>query len=465
MVRVFSCSVAFLFLTVSVLSSGGDTLDGGSADLPAGADASQTAAEKTSPGAERESDSTEDKRTEVAPSEARDSGESDATAHAASSASPSSTDEDESESSENARNSSFQWKLSINPSSNMRALRNRVRRCLAFYYKRPLNTRDASPWSMMHAMLSFGVDSTIRVSHPQGRTVNAASWLCANRHAKGMRLMSIRDGQIYPHQGPGYQGHPGQFLAMLAQLRVKSDYPLQVDGSEFTVQDLIEYEQSSCREGTELTFKLLGLIHYLPSDSQWTDSRGESWDFPRLIHEERRQPINGATCGGSHRLMALSFAVHARQKRGEPLEGEWAQAEAFTKRYQRMALNWQNRDGSFSTSYFRGPGNDESLDRQLVTTGHILEWLVYSLPGDDVLDRRVLRAVNFLTNLMSTNRYYEWEAGPRSHAIRALTLFDERVFGGTPGTRSETLVNLRTPPQEDPSERRRPNVRFWFRST
>ena len=63
-----------------------------------------------------------------------------------------------------------------------------------------------------------------------------------------------------PAAGVGVQGHFGQFLAILAQSHVKPDYPMMVDGKQFTLADLIEQEKATCVAGEELTFKLIALI-------------------------------------------------------------------------------------------------------------------------------------------------------------------------------------------------------------
>ena len=73
------------------------------------------------------------------------------------------------------------------------------------------------------------------------------------------------------------------------------------------------------------------------------------------------------------------------------------------------------------------------------TTGHILEWLVFSLPQQELLQPRVTRAVDYLTELMLQNRDHDWDIGPRGHALHALALYDERVFGSKPGDRAAVL--------------------------
>ncbi len=292
-------------------------------------------------------------------------------------------------------------------------LRDRNRACLMYYYQRPENAAERSPWGVMHALISYGVDTELVAGRQK---VNAIGWLCYNRPCRGMQLFTF-DGRFpVPQNGPGYQGHEGQFLSMLALSRVKPTYPIRVDGQEFTVQDLIEYEQYTCRPKSELTFKLISLAHYLPSDATWTSKWGETWSIPRLIEEELAQPINGACCGGTHRLIGYSMAVQVRRKRGETLDGQWLRAAKYVDAYHKYVVKLQNRDGSFSTSWLKSRDSSGDIDRRIQTTGHVLEWLVFSLPEDELTDPRVVRAVNFLSSSLLRYRTKDWEIGPRGHA-------------------------------------------------
>lgn len=313
--------------------------------------------------------------------------------------------------------------------------RERIRECLEFYYSRMLNTRDDSPWSMMHHMIAWGTDSRIWIGPPGGRNESCIGWLCANGACEGERLLYVKNGLLKARTGPGLQGHEGQFLAMLAQTRVRADQPIQVNGELYTVKDLIRQEQLGCRPGTELTFKLIGLVHYLDTDAAWISSDGQQWDIQRLIREEMRQPINGTTCGGTHRLMGMTYAIRRREQEGKPVDGEFQRAVIFTERYQRMAYDMQNANGTFSSDFWRSRGNWGDLDRKLKTTGHILEWMVFSKSHQELNDSRMLAAVDWLTQMMTDNRYYDFEKGPLGHGVRALSLYDERVYGGVPGKR------------------------------
>ncbi len=131
--------------------------------------------------------------------------------------------------------------------------------------------------------------------------------------------------------------------------------------------------------------------YYLDLNDTWVNDQGVEWDFPRLIREELAQPIRGAACGGTHRLSSLSLTVKARQRRGEPLDGEYARAAEFVKKYQHYAFRLQNRDGSLSTAWFRGRGDEADINRRIKTTGHILEWLCYSLSDEELREPQTIR--------------------------------------------------------------------------
>lgn len=320
--------------------------------------------------------------------------------------------------------------------SEQQLLKSKVRRCLAMYYARPENTAEHSPWGIMHAMLPYGVDSNIIAYN---RKVNAIGWLCFNGNCRGQRLMSVENGHLKLAVGPGVQGHEGQFLAMLAQSRVKLDYALRVDGQEFTIKDLVRYEMFTCKPRTELTFKLISLAHYLPPEQKWKSFDGDLWSIPRLISEEIDQPVIGSACGGTHRLMGLSYSVYKREKHGQPVDGEWARARKYVKDYQDYTFRLQNPEGSFSTNWFEARGAIGSQSRFLETTGHILEWMVFSLPESQLNDARIVRAVDFVATTMMAHPY-KWEIGPCGHALHALAIYDERLFGGRPGEREEQLA-------------------------
>ena len=320
-------------------------------------------------------------------------------------------------------------KPDTNPDAKTQALKAKLHRTLDFYFDRKLDTGQSGPWAIMHGIIAYGVDTTLHRDSQSGPEVNAIGWLCFNRNSSGQRLLyTDGSGRIGAHNGPGLQGHGGQFLAILAQSRLKVDYPMRAGGKKFTIKDLIEHEKRTCQSGTELTFKLIGLTHYLKSDEEWKNEFGEKWTIQRLIKEELAQSVRSSACGGTHRMMGFSYAVRKRRVRGEKMVGQWRRAEKFVNDYHKYTFGLQNDDGSFSTNWFNGRGDSGGLDRRLETTGHILEWMIYSLPEKQLTDPRIVKAVNYLTGVLHDNPRRHWEVGPLGHAVHGLVLYDQRVF-------------------------------------
>jgi hypothetical protein len=265
-------------------------------------------------------------------------------------------------------------------------------------------------------------------------------------------MLFMDQGRVAARRGVGVQGHHGQFLAILAQSRVPADYPLFVDDKQYTIRDLIETEQLGCQSGIELTFKLIGLAHYLKDDEPWKNYGGESWTIDRLVEEEIKAPVRGAACGGTHRLMGLSYAVKRRELRGQPIDGQFARAQKYLADYHKYTFGLQNSDGSFSTDWFTGRGSRNDQERRLQTTGHILEWLVYSLPREQLDDPRVKRAVDYLASMLMMGKKdgkekedQDWEIGHLGHACHALAIYDQRRFR-TPSPPAST-----SPPSSSPA--------------
>lgn len=310
--------------------------------------------------------------------------------------------------------------------------KDRIETCLIYHYTKPVNADALRPWSIMHGVLAYGQNSLVT---SQGKRISAVDYLCQNGVGYDRRLLMLNQDKLSVIVGAGYQGHEGQLLAVLAQVQTPIDYPLNVNGKSFTVRDLVEYEKASCRPGTELTFKLIGLSVYLSSEEVWKDSSGQAWDLSRLMYEEMNQPINGAACGGTHRLMGLSYALAMRKARNEPIDGQWKRAENFLANYQTQALtSLQNADGSFSTEFFEGRSQNADPVRQIYSTGHCLEWLSISLSDEQLVSPAVTRMVDRLLTLMETEYRPKQElngtdVGPKGHALRALRLYELRVFG------------------------------------
>jgi hypothetical protein len=311
-------------------------------------------------------------------------------------------------------------------------LRKSIAQTLAAYQRRPLNTADNTPWEVMHGFIAFGIPTQVRVGGPAGDLVSAIGWSNMGGRCRGQTMLTTTGGRLVALKGYfGVQGHSAQYLAILAQCRVAASSPIGVDGKSFTVADLIEEEKLACKPGTELTFALIALAHYLPTDATWASRDGEQWSLPRLVEEEIAQPIRGAACGGTHRLFGLSYGCQRRLRLAGHLDGVYLRADKYVRDYQNLALTrLQNRDGSFSTEWFKySADRDDDVDRKIQTTGHILEWLVASLDQERLFEPRVVAAAEFLCRALAREPSRAWKIGPLGHALHALNIYQERAWG------------------------------------
>jgi len=310
-------------------------------------------------------------------------------------------------------------------------LSGRIAQTLAIYQRRPLNTADNTPWEVMHGFIAFGIPTQIRVGGPAGDLVSAIGWSNMGGRCRGQVMLAAAGDRITALKGIGVQGHSAQYLAILAQCRVAANSPLTVQQKSFTVTDLIEEEKLACKPHSELTFALIALAHYLPTDAQWKSRDGEQWSLPRLVEEEIAQPIRGAPCGGTHRLFGLAYSCQRRLRATGELDGPYLRADKYVRDYQNFALTkLQNRDGSFSTEWFKYPADrEDDVDRKIQTTGHILEWLVASLDQERLYEPRVVAAAEFLCAALSSEPSRAWKLGPLGHALPALNIYQERAWG------------------------------------
>ena len=317
-------------------------------------------------------------------------------------------------------------------------MKNTIRQTLRYYHGRPEVANERSNWGMMHSMMVYGIDTKVLVGRKSYSTI---AWIAGNNACRGERILDIDpNGDVYAKSGVGLQGHQAQLLAVLSLCDVPIDYTLYAGKNKYTVRDLVQSEMRACKSGEELTFTLIGLAHYLDTETVWKNAEGETWDFRRLIREELSQPIVGAACGGTHRLMGYAHALRKRRSEGRPITGQWQRAEIYTYDFIKYVYRLQNRDGSMSTDWFEGREDNGDLDRKIQTTGHMVEWLLTITPDSQLQSGRLVSAVRFLANSMYQERGKEWKIGPKGHALRSLAMFYERAYKSGPAWQNSSVA-------------------------
>jgi hypothetical protein len=206
--------------------------------------------------------------------------------------------------------------------------------------------------------------------------------------------------------------------------------------------DFVRQSQMRARvtEKQELSWAVCVIGQYLGTDVAWTNEHGEKLHFEDLMRYEVEQPIETAACGGTHRLFGLAWAYHLHVQRGGQRTAVWQAVADRTAKYRDLARKYRNADGSFSTSFFNGPGNALDNTLRINTTGHTLEWLSLALSDEELKKEWVQDAAQALALRILEVQNSPVEGGALYHAVHGLLIYYARVYGRDELVPKELLI-------------------------
>jgi hypothetical protein len=292
-------------------------------------------------------------------------------------------------------------------------------------------------WTIFHGILGLGPSLTLKIPD-NGWKVNAVEFICSGAPVRGMEFIPTKDG-LDVRSGETFvsQGHQDQFIAELAQWGFPANREFVVYGKKYTYMDFVRHTKAraSLKSRQELSWAILVLGQYpvdgkdlLLGETSWTNNQGEKLRIEDLLRYELDQPMDNAACGGTHRLFDLAWVYYLHLRRGGQTDGVWKDIVEKTRYHHQLARKYQNPDGSFSTSFFRGPGNSPERQLRMNTTGHTLEWLALTLPDDELKQQWVQDAVNALTLMFFEIQSDPMESGSLYHATHGLLIYYARAY-------------------------------------
>jgi hypothetical protein len=323
--------------------------------------------------------------------------------------------------------------LTVPPSTQPVGVKDRIEMALDQVRQRDLLTTNGF-WTVFHGILGLGPSVTL-LNPDTGQRVNALDYVCKGGEVRGLQFVPTRDGiDVLNGQVFVSQGHQDQFIAEMAQWGVPADRTFLVLGKEYTFLDFLRHAQMRARlnANQELSWTILAVGQYLGTDIAWTNRAGEKLRFEDLLRYELAAPVETAACGGTHRLFGLAWVLHLYRHRGAhaaPLAGVWKEIADKNAKYAKLARKLQNADGSFSTSFFRGPGNAADVQLRMNTTGHTLEWLALALSDAELKEAWVQEAANALAMMFLDTQGQPVEGGTLYHAAHGLLLYYARLYG------------------------------------
>lgn len=285
-----------------------------------------------------------------------------------------------------------------------------------------------SPWQIFQSVLAFGQDCQVIVSGVRNNAIDWISTTDPKFQSEPWMLRTETGAKFHPFTKPYlFEGHPGQFLAWLGESGLPQEHQFVVGGQRVRTDDFIRHLKCEVNEREEMTWVLWALQCYLAPNAEWLNKDGDRWSIERLVDKETRAPVVGAPDGGTTRLYALTRARDKYLQSGGKLRGVWLEADTKIKKHIELARSLQNNDGTFSADYFHSTKHTPDLNRRLETHGQMLEFLVISLPLEELRAPWMRSAVQVLANDLLDGRKAAASVHAIFHSLHALMLYRDRT--------------------------------------
>jgi hypothetical protein len=320
-------------------------------------------------------------------------------------------------------------KIDIAPTPVLDGPRYRIEAAIQNVRHRDLLTTNGF-WTIFHGILGLGPSVTLR-NPDTGQRVNALDYICNGGELRGLKFDQTDYGaDVEVITGGVGQGHQDQFIAEMGEWGMPADRTFRVHGKTYAFLDFVRHAQmrASPTHHQELSWALVVIGDYLGTDIAWTNMYGEKLRYEDLVRYELDASVDEAPCGGTHRLFGLTWAYYLHLRNGGKTAGIWQEVVAKTAKHRDLAKQYQNADGSFSTSFFRGPGNATDKQLRINTTGHTLEWLSLALSDSEMKEQWVQDAANALSMMILDQQDSPIESGSLYHATHGLLLYYARVY-------------------------------------
>ncbi|MCA9041985.1 MAG: hypothetical protein KDA65_16645 [Planctomycetaceae bacterium] len=309
-------------------------------------------------------------------------------------------------------------------------LLNKVEQAIDLSRRRYLTATIHTPWQIMHGILSYREEFELNRDGNSDEKINGIKFISNDPVYQGEHWFqkTPHGGKAHPFTVPyAFEGHPNQFPAIMTMTDLPITHEFKTADGSITMQDIVRNAQMEVNNHEGQTWTLWFLTHYLPSDTEWKNARGENWSIERLVQMQNQVVVERAACGGCHNLLALSIARNNHLQEGGQLRGVWLEANQKILRYTEIARRTQNRDGSFSSEYFRSPQFSNEFKRRIATSGHILEFLMVALPQSRLKEQWVRNAVNNVSNDLIRFGSQPADVGALYHAVDSLVIYRDRV--------------------------------------
>ncbi len=315
-------------------------------------------------------------------------------------------------------------------------LANTVQAAIDSSRRRTLSTDVHTPWQIMHALLGLREDFKM---NKKGRKVDGLEWISNGPKFEGEDwfLESEWGGKAHPYSKPyAFEGHANQSLAILSMLGLPVTHELKTGTKTITIADMINHAKMEINDKEEVSWSLWSLSRYLPPDATWTNKKGEVWSIDRMAQLQLTRllskPMMKHPCGGTHAMFALAHARNIRLQNGLPMRGIWLQVDQQIQKCITLARYQQQPNGQFSTKFFDAKATEADFDKRIASSGHVLEFLMISLPQEQLNHSWVRRGIEATARDIMANRQSYVKCAPLYHAVNGMKIYIDRTQNQKP---------------------------------
>ena len=343
------------------------------------------------------------------------------------------------------------------------SLKRSIETVLLANVRRGMSTQSNTPNEIMLMALPYGADARVFQPNPnfdsrdrnanpanRGNNIYSIGALCWNTPMNGKMLLRTDGQKVIARVGHGYQSRPASFAAMLAMSNIMPNYELRIGGSTYTIEDLIASEKASVSRGINKSMLLVALSFYGGASDQWKNEQDEDWDIEKIVTGELNRQIDQGTSEVTDWLLGLTAAVKLYENENKPIRGPMALAKRQLQTYQEFVLSIQNERYLWHPRFFLYKGFNPDAFETMYSSGHVLRWLVFSLPDKELEDPQVVRTVMSLAATVNrvkpetmANSLNAKQLEGLAVSLHALSLYYQRVYGEEPATSPASDVATR----------------------
>ena len=242
-----------------------------------------------------------------------------------------------------------------------------------------------------HALRVWGIDAEFRDPKVMsGRKmldflVNNAQYV-ASWGTKVSPLLQEEETGVAIRWGKeeGASVHHDHLLACLSEAGVSLNEPVYTPSHrEKTINDILQQALRDFRlDERETEWSVLAYGLWLPPAGKWKNNAGREITFDMLVDRLIRGALPLGVCHGTHRLYSLMALVRLDDEFNGQLIRPETRARIMThlKQVRDIIIDSQFPDGHWASNWPEGADSvkkpvEDELFRQVIATGHHLEWL------------------------------------------------------------------------------------------